>query len=198
MLDSLVKNRATRANRPPFVGLFLLLISLITASLIVPSGGSSAAQSNFADPSFSQLWERTDAPVLSGRVARSWYWGPGPGQQHQEPYSGSATGTRLVQYFDKARMEVNNPQGDRSSEWFVTTGLLVVDMVSGKQQVGDREYVPKRAAEIAVGGDGYPHDLDAPSYTSFRPVASLGGPGSNRAPSRIGLPVTETINRAGK
>ena len=189
MLDLLVKYLATRVSNP----LITLLILALTHSSIPTS-----AQNSFADPSFAQLWERTDAPVLSSKVTRSWYWGPGPGQQLQEPYSGSQTGTRLVQYFDKARMEINDPQADRSSEWFVTTGLLVVDMVSGKQQVGDKEFVPRRAAELAVGGDGYPHDLDAPSYTSFRPVTSLGGPGSNRAPSRVGEALTATLNRAGQ
>jgi hypothetical protein len=193
-----VNTHSAGANRPPILGISFFSLCALALILSLAPHGSQAAQSGFADPSFSPIWERTDALVLSGRVARSWYWGPGPGQTLQEPYTGSITGTRLVQYFDKARMEVNNPQGDRSSEWFVTTGLLVVDMVSGKQQVGDREFVPRRAAEIAVGGDGYPHDPEAPSYTSFRPVASIGGPGSNRAPNRVGLPVTETINRVGQ
>jgi hypothetical protein len=114
-----------------------------------------------------------------------------------EPYSGSPSGTRMVQYFDKARMEINNPQGDRASDWFVTTGLLVAEMVSGKQQTGDRQYKPHRAAEIAVGGDGLTKDPDAPTYTSFRPVASLAGPGANRAPNRVGQAVSATIERAG-
>jgi hypothetical protein len=95
-------------------------------------------------------------------------------------------------------MEINNPARDRNSEWFVTTGLLVVDLVSGKQQVGDKEFVPKRAAEIAVGGDGLQADPEAPTYTSFRPVASLTGPGANRAPNLTGQAVTATINRAGQ
>jgi hypothetical protein len=144
------------------------------------------------------VWERTDAPVLAGHVQRSWYWGPQPGESLYEPYSGSKTGKRLVQYFDKARMEINNPAGDRSSQWFVTTGLLVVEMVSGRQQVGDRQWVAQRPAEIAVGGDGLGADSDAPTYTSFRAVASLNGPGHNRAPRRIGQAATATINRAGK
>ncbi|MEO6458367.1 MAG: hypothetical protein ABIO92_08870, partial [Chloroflexia bacterium] len=70
--------------------------------------------------------------------------------------------------------------------------------VSGKQQVGDKEFVPRHAAEIAVGGDGLGTDPDAPSYTSFRPVASLTGPGANRASNLMGQPVTATINRAGQ
>ncbi len=156
------------------------------------------APTGFADKTFEQVWERTDAPVLAGLAQRSWYWGPRPGQTMQEPYAGSGTGKRLVQYFDKARMEINNPGADRSSEWFVTTGLLVVEMVSGRQQVGDRQFVPRPPAEIAVGGDGLGTDPDAPTYTSFRQVASLNGPNHNRAPKRIGQAITASINRAGK
>lgn len=94
-------------------------------------------------------------------------------------------------------MELNNPAGDRSSEWFVTTGLLVAELVSGKQQIGDKQYRAIGPAEIAVGGDGLSADPDAPTYTSFRPIASLTGPGANRAPNRTDQLATSTINRAG-
>jgi hypothetical protein len=155
------------------------------------------APAPFADPLFQQVWTHTDAPVQQGEAQRSWYWGPEPGKTLNEPYAGSKTGTRLVQYFDKARMEVNNPDGDRTSPWFVTTGLLVSEMVAGRQQVGDTLYKAMPPAEIAVGGDGLGTDPDAPTYTSFRPHASLKGPDDNRAPDRTGQPVTATINRAG-
>ncbi len=181
--------------------LTIVVLLLALVHLIIGGAGSptaNAAQASFADKSFQQVWERTDAHVLSGQVQRSWYWGPQPGTTHSEPYSGGKSGTRLVQYFDKARMEINNPEGDRASEWFVTTGLLVVEMVSGKQQVGDKEFVPRGAAEIAVGGDGLGTDPDAPTYTSFRPVASLTGPGANRAPKLTGQAVTATLDRAGQ
>jgi hypothetical protein len=187
-------------------------IAILTAALVLlpllgpmvsPNGlpaivAGPLAAGQFADPSFQQLWQRTDALVSAGAVQRSWYWGPQPGETHSEPYTASASGTRLVQYFDKARMEINNPSGDRNSEWFVTTGLLVAEMVSGKQQVGDKEYRLLAPAEIAVGGDGLGSDPDAPTYTSFRAVASLTGPGANRAQDRTGQTVTATINRAGK
>src|SRR5215210_8074910 len=175
--------------------LFIFFIAVLPF-LNLPPRSSSAA--GFADKAFQQIWERTDAPIQSGQVQRSWYWGPQPGNSLNEPYSGIPGGMRLVQYFDKARMEINNPDGNRASEWFVTTGLLVVDMVSGKQQVGDKEFVPKRAAEIAVGGDGLSSDPDAPTYTSFRAVSAVIGSGAGRAPNLTGRSVTTTINRAGQ
>lgn len=190
-----------KARRYSFstTSLFLLLAALLTLPLVgVYARPSGAAPAAFADSSFQRIWEYTDAPVASSQTQRSWYWGPQPGEAKSEPYAGSKSGTRLVQYFDKARMEINNPQGDRSSEWFVTTGLLVAEMVSGKQQVGDKEFSQKQPAEIAVGGDGLGSDPDAPTYTSFRPVASILVPGANRAPKRTGQVATATIDRAGR
>ena len=42
-----------------------------------------------------------------------------------------------MQYFDKARMEINDPNGDRNNLYFVTNGRLVVEMISGRVQTGD-------------------------------------------------------------
>src|SRR5204863_8086393 len=95
-------------------------------------------------------------------------------------------------------MEINNPNADRMSNCFVTAGLLFSEIFSVKQQVGDKQYKLLRPAEIAVGGDGLQADPDAPTYTSFRPVASLKGPGDNRAPKRTGQSITATISRAGR
>lgn len=173
----------------PFV-LFTLVLSF---SLHAARAGAAP----FADPAFSRVWERTDAPVLSGLVRRSWYWGPEPGRVLNEPFAEGANGVRQVQYFDKARMEINDPRADRSSEWFVTTGLLVAEMVSGRQQVGQKRFVTMRAAEIAVAGDGLSGDPDAPTYTSFRTVSSIGGQGPNRAPNLVGQAATATLSRAG-
>src|SRR5688500_10380544 len=131
------------------IGLRLMIAVIFVAPLLgAGTAGLQAAPNSFADATFRTVWERTDAPVLAGQATRSWYWGPEPGVTKNEPYSGSSTGQRLVQYFDKARMEINNPGGDRKSQWFVTTGLLVAEMVSGKQQVGDKDRVAKQAAEI--------------------------------------------------
>ena len=44
---------------------------------------------------------------------------------------------RLVQYFDKTRMEINNPAKPQE----VTNGLLVVEMIEGRIQVGDASFI---------------------------------------------------------
>jgi len=191
---SRLSSRAFR--RFAYLPLIISLVLSLTGSW-ANQRAFSAAPAAFADDSFQKLWTLTHGPVQSVEVQRSWYWGPKPGSTLNEKFAGSKTGSRLVQYFDKARMEVNDPQGDRSSEWFVTTGLLVAEMVSGKQQVGNKQYVAQRPAEIAVGGDGLAADPDAPTYTSFRRVASIRGPGDNRAPNRVGQNISATIDRAG-
>lgn len=144
----------------------------------------------FADSSFQRVWERNDKPVAVQRAARSWMWGPGGLMARTEGYLQSASGLRQVQYFDKGRMEVNNPQGDRSSKWFVTTGLLVIELITGRTQIGDQEFVQRAPADIPIAGD--PGDPNAPTYASFGGVTGL-QPGD-----RTGQPAHETIDRSGQ
>src|SRR5438552_3134449 len=70
------------------------------------------ASMSFADSAFETVWMRNDQPVASRAVARSWSWGPAPLASGVEAYADAAdgSGTRLVQYFDKSRMEINNPR----------------------------------------------------------------------------------------
>jgi len=107
-----------------------------------------------------------------------------------ESYLQAEGGLRQVQYFDKGRMEVNNPRGDRSSNWFVTTGLLIIEMISGKTQLGDNEFVQNAPANIPIAGD--PNDPNAPTYASFSNVIAL-APGD-----RTGQIPNQTIDRAGR
>src|SRR5438270_9405380 len=89
-------------------------------------------QGTFGHASFQKVWERTDKLVASGQVKRSWYWGPTPGATMMEDYAEGQGGKRLVQYFDKSRMEVNNPNGNPNDPFFITNGLLTVELISGK------------------------------------------------------------------
>src|SRR5438067_256633 len=52
----------------------------------------------FANAAFQHTWERTDKPVASRSVQRSWYWGPAANTGPlQEDYAEGAGGKRLVQ-----------------------------------------------------------------------------------------------------
>ena len=131
--------------------LLLLGICLVLVAGLFPL---SLAAESFADPAFESVWQRTDKPVESGRVARSWVWGPSPlSGGIQEPYAEALGGTRLVQYFDKSRMEINDPNADRNSQWFVTNGLLVREMVDGRIVTGASASTPSTPSQEAVADD---------------------------------------------
>ena len=124
-----------------------LLAVLMLLLTVVGQIRPASAQGNFADPAFQRTWERTDKPVADGQANRSWYWGPTPGAATTEPYKNAPGGSRQVQYFDKTRMEINNPAGDKSSAFYVTNGLLATELMSGRMQVGDNDYEQRCAAD---------------------------------------------------
>jgi hypothetical protein len=169
---------------------FLSAMAMVVALL-----PETALAEPFADTAFQKLWARTDSLVASQLVDRTWYWGPQPFWSGQEDYQESPGGKRLVQYFDKARMEITNPGGDRNSPWYVTTGLLVRDMVAGTIQVGNSAVITRTSAQIAIAGDPLRDNPGAPTYATFRDLANLDG--SKRATPRIGQPVTAVVRPDG-
>ncbi|HUS15062.1 MAG TPA: hypothetical protein VM536_08610, partial [Chloroflexia bacterium] len=143
---------------------------------------------SFADPAFQKVWERTDLPVAGHRVTRTWYWGPGPNTEGlQEKFE---NGNRLVQYFDKSRMEINNPAGDKNSKFYVTNGLLTVELMSGKIQTGATSFEPSIPANLNMTGDD--GDQLAPSYAAMARVSNAGA--DRRATDRTGKYVIGTVN----
>lgn len=178
-------------------GRFWRINSLVSALLLVSLAlpvGTTLAEPTFVNNQFQAKWQRADKPVQDGTVspARSWLWGPEgfnqPGAM-TEPYAESPGGTRQVQYFDKARMELNNPATAN-----VTNGLLVIELISGRLATGDNTSLARKPADIPVAGDAV--NNDGPTYASLASVASLnlGKP----SPNRTGQPVGDTIDKAGK
>jgi hypothetical protein len=102
-----------------------------------------------------------------------------------------------VQYFDNSRMEITQPDGDRASRWYVTNGLLVREMVSGKIQTGD---LPGQVESRAPAGIPVVGDLTSanggPTYASFTGVTSLQN--DRRAPDRRGQRADLQIERNGR
>lgn len=145
---------------------------------------------DFADPSFANVWDRSDRPIAEQVVSRSWMWGPRGLMARSENYTQSQSGMRQVEYFDKARMEINDPSGDEGSSWFVTTGLLVVELVSGQMQIGDNNFVNRAPADIPIAGDA--DDADAPTYASFANLIT------ESTGDRTGRAVDEMIDRSGR
>jgi hypothetical protein len=132
------------------------------------------AASAFASPAFQQQWNSVESAIPN-------FWGPlstardgqlepyveGVAAQPCPPASGSACaqvtqpGQRLVQYFDKARMELTTPSSP------VTNGLLTVELKTGQLQTGDNSFESRSAATIGIAGDpGSP----GPTYASLAQV----------------------------
>jgi len=153
---------------------------MIGVAVLVSAGSIQAAQ-DFASPLFAQQWQQDEHVVPN-------FWGPlanaHPGQD--EPYQsgdvcrpprqcpasfpdGAVTGQRLVQYFDKGRMELT--QGEQGAT--VTAGLLVHELITGQLQRGDAEFQALAPAAVPVAGDitnGFPlyRDLGSGAAVNIR------------------------------
>ncbi|NWJ44360.1 MAG: cellulase family glycosylhydrolase [Chloroflexi bacterium] len=176
--------------------------SAATTSTITNAVASSAAVPGFVNPAFQDLWLKTDLPVETGKAVRSFLWGPAVQAaqgQFAEFYDNSPNNYRLVQYFDKTRMEVNNRYANPSGDFYVSNGLLVAELISGYQQEGDTRFRFVGPAEVPIAGDPGEVNPLSPVYASFRNVASTdqSNPLSKAATNQIGKRTTGTINKAG-
>jgi|GEM_PF-661262 len=173
--------------------IFALVLLAVTIS--PPSAvGQAAVSDGFADAAIRNLWTRTDQPVAAGGAGRSWTWGAQPADRRYEHFNDTAGGTRLVQYFDKARMEITNPGGDRAAPWFVTNGLLVVELISGQLQLGTATFEQRTPATVPIAGDPL-NNPNAPTYAQLGVVTSRNG--SNRAASRTGQQISASFGPSG-
>ena len=135
---------------------------------------SATAATVFAAPTFAAQWQQGETILPN-------FWGPLTNAQdgQVERYAeGTAraicapdqacpalvvTGQRLVQYFDKARMEQTTPRGS------VTNGLLTVELLSGKVQVGDTQFEQRQPAHVPIAGDP---DNPFPTYADLQSVTA--------------------------
>src|SRR5690349_18633198 len=189
------RGKATWLVALPFVMVILTLSGLLMSTL--GTGRASAKAFDFADPAFQGQWQLADKPIQDGAVTnRSWIWGPTFSDGKTEDYAEAPGGKRLVQYFDKARMEINNPNAPRDNKFFVTNGLLVTEMISGQIQTGDSSFSanPSGPSNIPVAGDPNGNAV-ALLYSSFASVASING--NNRAVDQTQQAVINTLSKDG-
>jgi hypothetical protein len=147
---------------------------------------------SFGDASIMKVWSRTDLPVNSGAVQRTWMWGPENFDTLRETYREGPGGSRIVYYFDKSRMEITRPNGDPNAQFFVTNGLLVREMMRGKIQVGDDPNAEegRSPAAVPVAGD-LNNNPNSPTFASMAGVASLAG--DKRVGDRTGQVIDQTM-----
>ncbi|HEX5166762.1 MAG TPA: PQQ-dependent sugar dehydrogenase, partial [Thermomicrobiales bacterium] len=167
-------------------------------SVVVDNGvGTQSAQSTLpindrggSNGAIYERWAHDDLPVLDGSASRTWLWGSsGFSCPMAEEYAEGPNGQRMVQYFDKSRMEITQPEGDPSSTWYITNGLLATELMTGNIQLGDTLFEQREPAEINVAGD--PDDPSGPTYRTFNSV-------SDHAPLTVGTTLTQRINRDGR
>ena len=174
-------------SRPAFR--LLLAVATLLPMLIsaVPARPALAAEP--ANAFFQRTWERTDEPVAATAVSRTWVWGPEPfSGPAGEPYADAPGGVRLAQYFDKSRMEINDPSHDPADIWFVTNGLLARELITGAIQTGDQQWQQRGPAAVNIAGD--PLATTSPTYASF--AGLLDAPAS-----AAGEAIARTIARDG-
>ena len=142
-------------------------------------GGGALAP---ADPVYA-TYARDDGPVRAGTTPRGFIWGPQVRSVRTEAYADAPSGVRQVWYFDKGRLELNDPQEPQ-----VTSGLLAAELISGRVQTGigtDERRLP--AAIPAVG------DMNAAGAVTYATLNGVRG-----APPRIpGAAITEELRADG-
>lgn len=180
-----IRTSSCSATRRPAV--FSITLALVFLVLAASAPATTAAP--IEHDAFHGVWERTDRPVAELEVDRTWTWGPEASSDLLvEEYEDAPDGERIVQYFDKSRMEINDTQGDPSNPWYVTNGLLARDLILGQVQVGDDAVETYDPPEINVAGDS--DDPDGPTYQTYHDVMS--DPALEE-----GSVITQTIDRSG-
>ena len=188
-------------NRKPGSGRFLYLLpALVSCGLLAFATGlfvpSASSQSSFANDAFKTEWDRSDGLVASGVVLRPWVWGPAPGPSLTEPFGGLPGNSHAVQYFDKGRMEINDPNANKSDPNYVSNGRLAIELISGMVQTGITSFERRSPAAIDLASDA--DDPTAPTYQSFNGVASIpGAPNERRSTDQTGQLVRTAIDRQG-
>ncbi len=123
----------------------------------------------FADPAFGTQW-------TAGEALTPNFWGP-LANAHVgviEPWKEAPNGQRIVQYFDKGRME--------SGSGGVTSGLLATELLFGRVQTGTNSFDSRPPPAIPIAGDA---SNPGPTYAAFGgPAGSLLAPTMARIDSK--------------
>jgi hypothetical protein len=166
------------------------------ALAVLATAGLLAVQPALAAPTigngaFQRVWSRQDRAVAEQISGRSWTWGPAPiSEATRETFIEGAEGKRVVQYFDKSRMEINDPTADPNATWYVTNGLLPIELMTGRMQIGLNQFELRAPAKVAAIGD--PGNF--PTYADL--LHLYHSPGAVN-PGDLGKPATGFLNPDG-
>jgi len=172
----------------------VLSLLLVVGAVFVNTGSIGAAP-DFASSLFAQRWQQDEQIVPN-------FWGPlaTATDARAEPYSGErgcpkqvptcvindqGPGQRLVQYFDKGRMELHR---DDLRGSIVTSGLLSRELITGQVQVGDTDFQTRAPAALPVAGD---------TTNTFPLYRDLGSGAATQTMTSLGTPVTLLLTPGG-
>jgi hypothetical protein len=134
---------------------------------------------DYAARTFQKQWSAGETSVRN-------LWGPALAAPKEEEYRDATGGYRLVQYFDKGRMELAD-----ATTGTVTNGLLATELITGRIQLGSDAFESHDPAAIPIAGDP---DSPGPTYATLNDrAAELLAP----APSKIGTSVSASVSAAG-
>jgi len=148
----------------------LLFLNLIVTSV------SAMADVTFADPAFQTQWN-TDEAAAPG------FWGQPITGGLFEPYASAAGGIRLVQYYEKGRLETASGE--------VTNTTLVLDMYRGRIEVGHFQYDKRPPPATPIAGD-----MDGPNLT-YATLAAVLPESTTGSPKQIGMSVATRVSPSG-
>ena len=161
--------------------ILLLAVGVVVAVSLLPI--QPTQQSTFADPAFTRYFHRT------GAQGRALLWGAGPIVSLVEPFTGAPGNRRLVEYFERGRMELAGEVADAAGS--VTTGLLVREMATGNVQVGYDAFVQGAPAVLPLFGAASSEPAGKVTYADFTEDAR------SRAGDRTGGEVVEWMTAGG-
>lgn len=162
----------------------------LTAQIAAPSAPLPV------DPAIAESWLAADGAVLRGEAQRPWVWGPFALAITVEHVPG--TGERRSIYFDKGRIDIAEPDGDRTSPWYAAGAPLVTELLAGAVRVGPETWVDREDALIPVTGDM--EQPDPITYATLGKLASLPSDSATEAgpnDRKIGARVTALLQPAG-
>ncbi|MEX2426319.1 MAG: hypothetical protein WD401_06090 [Thermomicrobiaceae bacterium] len=136
----------------------------------------------FASPAFQRTWISEAEAATQGVDL----WGSDPLAWRVEPYAGAPDDRRIVQYFDRGRMEVE------AGSSRVTLGLLAHEMTSGEIDLGSGVREERQSPEISI--DSGSPDESVPTYLTLSRF--VGEMATDRSVGDERL--TDWINREGR
>ena len=201
------------ANRRLWLGVVIALGLLILAALPatplalpgeaqtsgITTGPEFTVSGMPIDEAIVDLWRESDGDVAGTTANRSWLWGPTALATTVE-YGANASNRREVVYYDKARLEINDP-GASSGGWYVSGGLLVTEMLSGDIPITADASARLDPPAVPVAGDI--EGSDAPTYATLAAHASIlgerlsDGAAVELAGSRVGAEITASLGTDG-